>query len=419
MDVTQDTNAVDELPVEFVCIVSERDLAIVRYMLASLAISSRHFSRPPRVHAFVDHRCVPEFANIIELPLIRQWLDVRVSDKSDYAEVLTGDGFRDQMLLKFFASALVSTPYYWVVDCDYFFLSPLRIAAFMRGTRSTYAVEPWIEGADDTRRWRSATEAVLGKCIPLNGMTDPPYILSVAVVSALLEDHNLLQRFRDTNPPAAELDVYAAFALSSHPDAHHWLTRGDTGRIKLLNQDRIGGFPRLSSLIVPEDFDDCQAVVFWSYWDECESVMRRFLREVFEREGICSVGNESLLAPYYRPTSATELTRYGLGSVHGVYSDGWVHSEIYMQVACDADHFILNLEADWEVAVAVAIEGSPTVENHRIGPGVASGIVVIDLPDGPQPHHSLSLTFTHHKLEVPTGRKLVAREISGALPDSP
>ena len=413
MNRLQRSNAGDELPVELVCVVSERDLAIVRYMLASLAISSRHFSRPPRIHVFLDHGCISAFSSLIEVPLIRQWLDVRVHDKSDYAAVLTGDGFRDQMLLKFFASAVVSTPYYWVVDCDYFFLSPIRIAAFMHGAKSAYAVQPWTEGADDTRRWRSASEAVLGEHIPLNGMIDPPYILSVAVARDLIGDQGLLERFRNEDPPAAEFVLYAGFALADQPDAHHWLTGGGAGGIRLVNQDRIGGLPRLSSEIACLDFQGCQAVVFWSHWDECESVMRRFLGEMVERERLSYVGSERLFAPYYHRISATELTRSGLRSVNAVYSDGWVHSRVNMEVVCDADSFVLKLEADWEATLNVEVAGSPDVASYRISPRAAGAEIMISLP-GEGHSQFLSLAFANHKVEAPTGRRLVMREAASA-----
>ena len=418
VELVQGTNDFDGLPVEFVCVVSERDVAIVRYMLASLAISTRHLAHPPRVHAFVDHSCIPAFSRIIEVPVIRHWLDVRFIDKGDYAETLTGDGFRDQMLLKFLASAVVATPYYWVIDCDYFFLAPLRIRSFMREGRPTYVVEPWFEGADDTRRWRCATEEVMGESVPLNGLIEPPYMLSVAVVRALLGDHDLFKRFRDADPPAAEFHVYSAFALSLQPEAHHWLTDGGTGAIRVVNQDRIDGFPRLDAEIALSAFEDCQAVVFWSHWDACEVVMRRCLRELLAREQISEVGNESLLVPYHHPTSAIELTGCGLRAVHGVYSDGWVHPEIHMEMECDADQFVLQLEADWDVTVAVAFAGSPTVASYRIGPEATSGEVVIAVPGGTRGPRAVSLTFSNHQLEVPTGRRLVAREASWSLHDA-
>ena len=392
------------LPFQFVCVVGPSDLPLLRQSLASLALAVDGGGNTGVVWLFVDDDDAAQVRRLGSDMPVATALDIRLRPKSVFRDHLSGDGYVDQMRIKLLAGGLVETAYYNVVDADFLFIRPVDPEVLFHEGRSIYRIGPWEEDAEATRKWRPGSERVVAGPVDCCGMIAPPYILCRDVVRRFLASDSFL-RFKEAGREASEYVTYAAFARSTAPRAHAWVAGSWTGELPLLNQNAMGGPPRLDETIRLDDYLDRAGIVFWSHWDEAEPLMRRFCVRLHELAG----RDASRLRPAIRRDVAwSTFEQLGLRATHAVWSDGWVHKESCFRLV-DMPFWkrtvSFDVIADWPNTVEVV-----THRGHdRIPIAVGRQKVSVRLPFRPSRRTDVRLRFVEARKEPATGRNLYLR----------
>ena len=260
--------------------------------------------------------------------------------KDDVPELIDDD-YKNQMYLKLIAHRYVETEWYWLPDTDYVIVSPLCKADFFKGDKPYWFYCNWHDVSEEM--FRKGSEAFLGEPIGSQFLAELQFVHNKKISSEFSAKHdpkNILTK----KYLAAEQVVYGAFAYKKFPNMYEWADEAiyDGPVVSYKVNQQPPSYCVLDDEVKLRDLPEAKYHVFWSHWEKAEEKMIEFLMDAQLRAfgKIKIQPNGTKLFRYWDPE---EIDRGSLGGIDGIYSDGWLMSEVWFCIPAD-DRSVLSLE---------------------------------------------------------------------------